>query len=330
MRNKIVKVLPLALAAALQVMPMLRTVLPEAQALAPSTWAFVLQLAAGAVALLGGVHAVSGASVYINGVGSPKSFTISGTNGVSMTPLRLTTGGQTASSWSTTTAPLNSAVYPLAPGLFLTNATGYIGGKPTQTGTNTYAISAWENSGNSGATISTNFTFAISSGSVTATKPGVASPPAGLNLTAGQPANFSVIVTGTPALYYQWRKNFTNYLAGAAGTNYLIANAHLADVGSYDVVITNSAGSITSAVAMLTVNAPASPTINPTAAPTGQFQFTFIPVVGLTNIILTNNLPRGVGWNIWTNILPPTSASSITVTDVVMSAARFYRVEMLP
>jgi len=60
------RILPLLLAAGLQVMPMLRAVLPVyVQGLAPSTWAFVLKLGAGTVALLGSHHAVSGATAIV-------------------------------------------------------------------------------------------------------------------------------------------------------------------------------------------------------------------------------------------------------------------------
>jgi hypothetical protein len=332
MRNKFLKMLPVALAGVLQVMPMLRAVLPEAQAVAPSSWAFVLQLAAGAATLLGGVHAVSGASVSINGVGSPKSFTIRLTNGVAMTPVRLTTAGQTASSWSTTTATLNSSRYPLSPGLYLTNSTGYIGGTPTQASTNTFTISAWENSGNSGATISTNFTFAIAAVAAAGTAPSIVTPPpASLNVTAGQPVNFGVAASGTATLGYQWRKDLTNYLAGAIGTNFALVNAHAADAGNYDVVVTNAYGAVTSSVTALTVTLPAVPKITPLVAPVGgQFQFSFEPVVGLTNVILTNSLAAAGGWGVWTNIPPPASTNIITVTDPAPGGQRFYRTGFIP
>ena len=54
---------------------------------------------------------------------------------------------------------------------------------------------------------------------------------------------------------YQWRFNGGN-LAGATGTSYTRFNAQTTDAGSYAVVVTNSAGAITSAPATLTVTVP--------------------------------------------------------------------------
>src|SRR5271165_6813151 len=61
------RMLPVVLAGLLQLMPMLRTVIPVyTQGAAPSAWAIVLRLASGAVVALGSFHAVSGASVAVN------------------------------------------------------------------------------------------------------------------------------------------------------------------------------------------------------------------------------------------------------------------------
>src|SRR5947209_5960656 len=141
------RILPLLLALVLQVMPMLRTVLPlSTQGFAPSAWAIVLKLAGGAVALLGSYHAVSGATQIV------PPYSVNATVGVPYIR-QLGTSGQSAHAWSATTAPLNTAVYPLTPGLWLTNATGKIGGIPTQGGTSNIVISAWEFAGNLGSTV---------------------------------------------------------------------------------------------------------------------------------------------------------------------------------
>ena len=58
-------------------------------------------------------------------------------------------------------------------------------------------------------------------------------------------ATFSVSASGSPALYYQWRKDGTN-LIGATSTNYTITGVTTNHVGSYSVVVTNLYGSITS------------------------------------------------------------------------------------
>ena len=186
-----------------------------------------------------------------------------------------------------------------------------------------------------------NYTVVItnSAGSITSSPaatltvnvpPGVSASPTNLTVTAGQPASFSVTAGGTAPLGYQWRKNVTNNIPGATGTNYTIANARLSDVGSFTVVITNAAGSITSSpVATLTVNSPPPPVAGPTVQLGGKFLFSFTPVVGLTNTVLTNGVASSV-WNPLTNVPPPATTSSITVTDTVAGPARFYRVQIIP
>ena len=90
-------------------------------------------------------------------------------------------------------------------------------------------------------------------GPVVAVPPLITTQPQSQTVNVGAPVAFSVVATATAPLGYQWRKDGTN-ISGAAGTNYNIASAQPANAGSYTVVVTNVAGSVTSAVATLTVN----------------------------------------------------------------------------
>ena len=82
--------------------------------------------------------------------------------------------------------------------------------------------------------------------------PSISSQPVSATVAVGATASFSVTASGTPAPAYQWRKNSVN-ISGAVSPSLSIANAQTADAGSYDVVVSNSAGSVTSASASLTV-----------------------------------------------------------------------------
>ncbi|HZR18272.1 MAG TPA: immunoglobulin domain-containing protein [Verrucomicrobiae bacterium] len=93
--------------------------------------------------------------------------------------------------------------------------------------------------------------------------PTVTQDPGSLTVTQGQNAGFSVSADGTTPLTYQWRFNGTP-LAGGAGTNYIVSQAASGNAGSYDVVITNSFGVVTSALAQLTVIIPPSINVQPT------------------------------------------------------------------
>lgn len=72
-------------------------------------------------------------------------------------------------------------------------------------------------------------------------------------VTQGQTATFTVTAVGTPTPTYQWRKNGVN-ISGETSSTLSITNAQPADEGNYDAVITNSEGSVTSTVAVLTIN----------------------------------------------------------------------------
>src|ERR1022692_1290980 len=62
MKNRLVKIVSLSLAGALQIMPMVRSMLPTlAQVVSPSGWAIVFRWVAGSAAYLG-YHAVTSAS----------------------------------------------------------------------------------------------------------------------------------------------------------------------------------------------------------------------------------------------------------------------------
>ncbi len=83
--------------------------------------------------------------------------------------------------------------------------------------------------------------------------PVVTTPPVAQTVTVGGSVTFSVTASGSPAPTYQWRKDGVA-ISGATSASYTIAHPTTADAGSYDVVVTNGSGSVTSAAAMLTVN----------------------------------------------------------------------------
>ena len=81
---------------------------------------------------------------------------------------------------------------------------------------------------------------------------------------AGTSITFMSIAAGTAPLFYQWFFNATNALAGATNASLTVTNAQSVNEGGYRVVVTNVAGSVTSAAATLTVLVPPSVTGQPT------------------------------------------------------------------
>jgi uncharacterized delta-60 repeat protein len=68
----------------------------------------------------------------------------------------------------------------------------------------------------------------------------------------GQTVAFTVTAAGTGPFGYQWRKNGA-VLSAMTTNSLLLTNVQLADATSYDIVVTNSLGSITSAPAQLNI-----------------------------------------------------------------------------
>jgi len=87
---------------------------------------------------------------------------------------------------------------------------------------------------------------------VTNAVPFISTQPQGQSVPAGQSATFSVTASGTLPLSYQWRLGGTN-LSGATTNPLVIASTQPTDEGSYSVVITNVAGSVTSSPALLAI-----------------------------------------------------------------------------
>ena len=90
-----------------------------------------------------------------------------------------------------------------------------------------------------------------------AAAPAIGQQPINRTVTENDPVSFFVGgVTGDAPLFFLWRRNGTIISNAPNGPVYSIPFAALADNGSgYSVIITNTSGSITSAVATLTVNA---------------------------------------------------------------------------
>jgi hypothetical protein len=95
-----------------------------------------------------------------------------------------------------------------------------------------------------------------------ATLPAILAQPQSQTNAAGSAVTFAVSAVGDP-LGYQWRFN-TNAITNATGNSYTIGSVASSNGGSYDVVITNGFGSVTSSPAILTVIFPPVITLQPT------------------------------------------------------------------
>ena len=96
----------------------------------------------------------------------------------------------------------------------------------------------------------------IRSGSmITDNPPTILSQPQSQAVQAGNPVTFSVSASGQSTLYYQWLFNGQN-ITGATGSTYSLADAQLANAGTYSVLVSSPLGNTLSSNAVLTVYAP--------------------------------------------------------------------------
>jgi|HubBroStandDraft_5_1064220.scaffolds.fasta_scaffold00082_5 hypothetical protein len=93
------------------------------------------------------------------------------------------------------------------------------------------------------------------SGAGGAVAPAITAQPVNQRVVVGAAATFTVTATGAAPLSYQWQKG-TTPISGATASSYTTPTTTLVDDGStFQVVVSNSAGSVTSSSATLTVAA---------------------------------------------------------------------------
>jgi hypothetical protein len=256
------------LAALLQVLPIVRNFL--ASPAATSTFALILRWGVGATVTAGAYDACSGASPSII---PPTNFTATvGTyfsNSVVCSLVGSGNQAQTSDGWILTNL-LNTAQYSaffangksttnaMPPGLTCTcislNNADYIYGSVTGTPAvaGNYAVKFVVFSPGNGSK-SGNIYFNIS-GSASASPPVITNAPVSVTNVAGGGASFNVVAGGTLPLAYQWVNNNLAGVSGATNSTLTLTNLRLSQAGSYLVIITNTAGSVTSAPASLVVD----------------------------------------------------------------------------
>lgn len=168
--------------------------------------------------------------------------------------------------------------------------------------------------------------------------PFIITQPASQIAAPGSDVAFSVAASGAGALHYQWRFGAAN-LAGATTSMLALTNVQSGQAGDYSVVITNFAGSVTSAPASLTIAAapvivaqPESQTVAPgqsavfTVTATGtmplfyQWRFNGLPLPGATGSSYTRaNVQPGDAGNY--SVVITNLAGSVVSTEALLTVA---------
>jgi alpha-tubulin suppressor-like RCC1 family protein len=89
-------------------------------------------------------------------------------------------------------------------------------------------------------------------------RPTIVTQPTSVSVNTGNTATFAVGVNGTTPMVFQWVKNGVP-IPGATAAVYTVASVAAGDAGTYEVIVGNSAGAASSAVATLTVTASTTP-----------------------------------------------------------------------
>jgi hypothetical protein len=155
--------------------------------------------------------------------------------------------------------------------------------------------------------------------------PAITTQPQSQTMTQGQSASFSVVASGTAPLAYQWNFNGAA-LSGATSSALTLSNVQSGIAGSYSVVVTNIAGSITSAAATLTVTNPNVSLSIPSGAGMASNGFTFQLTVPAESTYVIYASPDLQTWTpIATNVA---TTGSVVFTDTAAAgyANRFYQV----
>jgi len=152
------------------------------------------------------------------------------------------------------------------------------------------------------------FTLTGCGGGPKAVAPLIGTQPSNQTVAVGATATFSVVATGTAPLHYQWQKG-TTAISSATSASYTTPAAIISDNGSqFSVIVSNSAGSITSNAATLTVSSSGPPVI--TQQPANQ-----TVAVGETatfSVAATGTLPLTYEWQKGTTPIAGATSASYT------------------
>ncbi len=149
--------------------------------------------------------------------------------------------------------------------------------------------------------------------------PTIATPPRGTDVALGANVTLSVAATGTAPLSYRWLFNSSPVLSATNATLSLL-NLQLSDSGAYVVVVSNPAGSVTSAPAIVTVHQP--PRI--TSQPQGSTNFTGESVV--LSVRVDGETPFSFQWQFNGVALPDKTDDHILLSPLLESNGGIYTV----
>jgi hypothetical protein len=163
---------------------------------------------------------------------------------------------------------------------------------------------------------------------VAAVAPTIATNPQPQTVKLGTNITFNVSANGLPAPNFQWRFNGTN-IFGATNFIFSLTNVTTTNVGNYSVVITNIAGSVTSAPAALALLPPAAAQFQSIQLqPDNSLQIIFSGDSGWNYTVeVSTNL---FNWNALTNFSSSNGIFNFTINSTTNAPQQFYRARAGP
>ncbi|MGH7972828.1 MAG: immunoglobulin domain-containing protein [Limisphaerales bacterium] len=135
----------------------------------------------------------------------------------------------------------------------------------------------------------------------------------------GQSASFSVGANALPNPSYQWYFNSSRLASGTSST-LALSNVGASQAGNYRVVLANSAGTVTSAVAVLTVYVPPALQTQPTN------QSVIVGQSTAFSVVVSSPPPFRYQWNFNGAALPGATNSALNLSNVQTNQAGSYNV----
>jgi uncharacterized repeat protein (TIGR03803 family) len=170
-----------------------------------------------------------------------------------------------------------------------------------------------------GSTTSSNATLTVTD------PPVITTQPLSRRVLLGGSVSFNVSLNGTAPFRYQWRFNGSGIL-NATNATYAIQAVGAPNIGSYSVIVTNLAGSVTSSGALLTVIVP------PTLALQLWAGYPLLDLSGMLSSNFVVQYSTNLAGGNWMNLLSLSNlpASPYLFLDPVGNGepARFYRAFM--
>ena len=246
MKTNVAKIHSLALALLLQFSPLLKF-LQGTPALANSPMAIVLKWATAAAVMWGGFHAVSGASTAVL-ITSPTNSVATNGTAYRYTITTSDTKTDAGHTFTATPRPNNLTLTVIQGGV---PAIARITGTPTNFGVWLVRLTACHETI---CAVATNMLLTVYG------MPIITNQPVSVTSSSGANVSFSVVAGALPSPTYRWRLG-TSTLTGQTNATLNLTNISPGDAGGYTVVISNFLGSITSAVATLTIASGTGPSI---------------------------------------------------------------------